>query len=207
MGTRKGNTRLSSVELPIRLSKGPGALLFFVLYGTISSPNIPPNTYKTSSQLIFVYICRQTMRLVLTWGNETRRTKRKASYMMAELLPRKLRVLRAERGLTLREAAKLTGVAKETLSDLERGLRHPQDLTLAKIAQGYSLPVEELLEVEEAPASPKDLGLPEWVQAPDLEVFGRKISELPTASAAISSKRSAVTESSNSSYRTIWRND
>jgi transcriptional regulator with XRE-family HTH domain len=100
--------------------------------------------------------------------------------MMAELLPRKLRVLRAERGLTLREAAKLTGVAKETLSDLERGLRHPQDLTLAKIAQGYSLPVEELLEVEEAPASPKDLGLPEWVQAPDLEVFGRKISELPT---------------------------
>src|SRR4051794_31044133 len=66
--------------------------------------------------------------------------------MMEGLLPRKLRVLRAERGLTLRQAATLTGVAKETLSDLERGTRHPQDLTLAKIAQGYNVPVEELLE-------------------------------------------------------------
>jgi transcriptional regulator with XRE-family HTH domain len=55
-------------------------------------------------------------------------------------------VLRAERGLTLREAAALTGVTKETLSDLERGLRHPQDPTLAKIARGYGIPFEELLE-------------------------------------------------------------
>jgi transcriptional regulator with XRE-family HTH domain len=65
--------------------------------------------------------------------------------MMKELLPTRLRVLRAERGLTLRAAAKLTGVAKETLSDLERGRRHPHDPTLAKIAKGYDMPVEELL--------------------------------------------------------------
>jgi transcriptional regulator with XRE-family HTH domain len=66
--------------------------------------------------------------------------------MMQGLLAHKLRVLRAERGLTLREAAAKSGVAKETISDIERGLRHPHDPTLAKIAKGYGVPVEELLE-------------------------------------------------------------
>src|SRR5215210_5046068 len=62
---------------------------------------------------------------------------------------RRLRILRAERGLTLREAASRTGVAKETISDIERGLRHPHDPTLAKIAKGYGVPVQELLEEPE----------------------------------------------------------
>src|ERR671911_3134259 len=66
--------------------------------------------------------------------------------MMQGSLAHKLRVLRAERGLTLREAASLTGVAKETISDIERGLRHPHYPTLAKIAKGYGVPVEGLLE-------------------------------------------------------------
>ncbi len=66
--------------------------------------------------------------------------------MVQGSLAHKLRVLRAKRGLTLREAASLTGVAKETISDLERGLRHPHDPTLAKIAKGYDVSVEELLE-------------------------------------------------------------
>jgi transcriptional regulator with XRE-family HTH domain len=61
-------------------------------------------------------------------------------------LPTKLRVLRAERGLTLRDAERLTGVDKDTLSKIERGRRDPQDITLAKIAKGYGVPVEELLE-------------------------------------------------------------
>jgi transcriptional regulator with XRE-family HTH domain len=60
-------------------------------------------------------------------------------------LPTKLRVLRAERGLTLRDAERLTGVDKDTLSKIERGRRDPQDITLAKIAKGYGVPVEELL--------------------------------------------------------------
>ncbi len=64
-------------------------------------------------------------------------------------LGHKLRVLRAERGLTLREAASRTGVAKETVSDIERGLRQPHDPTLAKIAKGYGVPVEGLLEEPE----------------------------------------------------------
>ena len=61
-------------------------------------------------------------------------------------LATKLRVMRAERGLTLRQAAPLLGVRPGTLSELERGARHPHDLTLAKIAKGYGVPVEELLE-------------------------------------------------------------
>ena len=65
---------------------------------------------------------------------------------MQDTLARKLRVLRAERGLTLREAEHQTGVDKDTLSKLERGLRQPFDVTLSKLAKGYGVPVEELLE-------------------------------------------------------------
>jgi transcriptional regulator with XRE-family HTH domain len=61
-------------------------------------------------------------------------------------LPTRLRVLRAERGLTLRDAEHQTGVDKDTLSKIERGQRHPHDVTLAKIAKGYGVPVEDLLE-------------------------------------------------------------
>lgn len=91
--------------------------------------------------------------------------------MVQGSLAHRLRVLRAERGLTLREAASLTGVAKETISDIERGLRHPHDPTLAKIAKGYGVPVEELLEEpvlagkDEAP-SPAG---PEEQQRPSLD--------------------------------------
>ena len=75
-------------------------------------------------------------------------------------LATKLRVMRAERGLTLRQAAPLLGVRPGTLSELERGARHPHDLTLAKIAKGYGVPVEDLL--EEAPTgevTPSPLGV------------------------------------------------
>jgi transcriptional regulator with XRE-family HTH domain len=66
--------------------------------------------------------------------------------MMQTSLGRKMRLLRAKRGLTLRSAADLCGVTKETLSALERGTREPHDPTLAKIAKGYGVPVEELIE-------------------------------------------------------------
>jgi transcriptional regulator with XRE-family HTH domain len=87
------------------------------------------------------------MMVVLVHG--TMVAKRKIGYMMQGLLPRKLRLLRAERQLSLRQAAKLTGLAKETLSDLERGRRHPNDVTLAKVAEGYGISVEELFDLEE----------------------------------------------------------
>jgi transcriptional regulator with XRE-family HTH domain len=75
--------------------------------------------------------------------------------MEQEWLPGKLRVLRAQQGLTLVEAAERIGIGRDTLSDLERGRRHPVMPTLAKIAQGYGVPVEELLEPVEEMAAPK----------------------------------------------------
>jgi transcriptional regulator with XRE-family HTH domain len=66
--------------------------------------------------------------------------------LMQDTLARKLRVLRAERGLTLREAAAATGVDKGTLSKIERGVSHPHDITLSRLARGYGIPVEELLD-------------------------------------------------------------
>jgi transcriptional regulator with XRE-family HTH domain len=66
--------------------------------------------------------------------------------MMQGSLAMRLRVLRAERGLSLTEAAERAGIQRQTLALLERGERHPHDPTLAKIAKGYGVPVEDLLE-------------------------------------------------------------
>jgi transcriptional regulator with XRE-family HTH domain len=66
--------------------------------------------------------------------------------MMHESLARKLRVLRAARGITLREAEELTGVTRETLGALEHGQRGAHTNTLQKIAEGYGITVGELLE-------------------------------------------------------------
>jgi transcriptional regulator with XRE-family HTH domain len=66
--------------------------------------------------------------------------------MMQESLARKLRVLRAERGITLQEAEELTGVTRETLGALEHGQRGAYTNTLQKIAKGYGITVGELLE-------------------------------------------------------------
>ena len=60
-------------------------------------------------------------------------------------LARRLRVLRAEQGLTLRQAADRVHVRPATLSDIEHGRSQPHDVTLAKIAKGYGVPVEDLL--------------------------------------------------------------
>jgi len=61
-------------------------------------------------------------------------------------LATKLRVLRAERGLTLRQAAERVRVRPATLSDIEHGRSQPHDVTLAKIAKAYCVPLADLLE-------------------------------------------------------------
>jgi transcriptional regulator with XRE-family HTH domain len=70
----------------------------------------------------------------------------KECYLMQESLGHRLRLMRVERGLSLREAARRAGVVKETISDIERGHSHPYDVTLAKLAKVYEVPVEDLLE-------------------------------------------------------------
>ncbi len=93
--------------------------------------------------------------------------------MMQGSLAERLRVLRAQRGLTLVEAAEKTGIGRDTLSDLERRRRHPVMPTLAKIARGYGVPVEELLE-EPALSGKADASIVGGVRAAVREIDSRR---------------------------------
>jgi transcriptional regulator with XRE-family HTH domain len=125
-------------ELAIHLRKKVSRALFLYSWRVYTDKyrQCKPNTYFS----------RQVFRDLVSLTHTSGAAWWKDHYMMQGSLARKLRVLRAERGLTLRGAASLTGVAKETISDIERGLRHPHDPTLAKIAKGYGVPIEELIE-------------------------------------------------------------
>jgi transcriptional regulator with XRE-family HTH domain len=85
---------------------------------------------------------------------------------MQRSLAMRLRVLRAERGLSLTEAAERAGIQRQTLALLERGERHPHDPTLAKIAKGYGVPVEDLLEEPVPLAESQEAGPSYEAQAP-----------------------------------------
>jgi transcriptional regulator with XRE-family HTH domain len=61
-------------------------------------------------------------------------------------LAERLRVLRAQHGLSLTEASEKIGVNRHTLRDLELGKREPYGPTMRKIAEGYGVPVARLLE-------------------------------------------------------------
>ncbi len=97
---------------------------------------------------------------------------------MHRSLATKLRVLRAERGLTVRQVAETSGVAKETISQIERGERHPYDRTLAKLAHAYEIPVEELLETEERAvpfAEPSETGRPPLIERKAVQDWLRQV--------------------------------
>ncbi len=66
-------------------------------------------------------------------------------------LAERLRVLRAQHGLSLKEASEKIGVNRHTLRDLELGKREPYGPTLRKIAEGYNVPIGRLLEEEAVP--------------------------------------------------------
>lgn len=67
---------------------------------------------------------------------------------------KRLRQLRAERGWSLREFSRRSGVTKETISDAERGIRNPHPVTLAKMADALGVEASELLGEESAAAFP-----------------------------------------------------
>ncbi len=71
--------------------------------------------------------------------------------MTQGLLAQRLRELRAQRGLTLIQAAKQLGVDRHTLRRIELGTQSPIYPTLARIAEGYGVDVTELLRLQEAP--------------------------------------------------------
>ena len=62
-----------------------------------------------------------------------------------DLLGSRLRRVREQRGLTLTEAATLTGVSKSTLSRLETGQRKPSLELLLPLAQTYRVPLDDLV--------------------------------------------------------------
>ena len=78
----------------------------------------------------------------------------------------RLRVVRLEKGLTLREAAKVTGVDKATISAVERNKRKPFDVTLSRLAKGYGVSISQLVEepIGEEPGQPLKEKAREWFQ-------------------------------------------
>jgi transcriptional regulator with XRE-family HTH domain len=68
--------------------------------------------------------------------------------MMPGPIALKQRVLREQRGLTLKEAAELSNVSQLTLIRLESGKRDPYMPTVTKLARAYGVPLEELVEEE-----------------------------------------------------------
>jgi len=65
--------------------------------------------------------------------------------MMEKSLAARLRLLRAQRGLSVKDAAEQLRVDRHTLRRIELGTQEAQYPTLAKIAKGYDVPVEDLL--------------------------------------------------------------
>ena len=86
--------------------------------------------------------------------------------MLEGSLAYRLRVARLEKGLTLREAAKVTGVDKATISAVERNKRKPFDVTLSRLAKGYGVSISQLVEepIGEEPGQPLKEKAREWFQ-------------------------------------------
>jgi transcriptional regulator with XRE-family HTH domain len=84
--------------------------------------------------------------IVVVSGRGIPITERDRRRMMQKSLADRLRLLRAQRGLTVKDAAQQVGVDRHTLRRIELGTQEAQYPTLAKIAKGYGVPVEELIE-------------------------------------------------------------
>lgn len=69
--------------------------------------------------------------------------------MQSITVGKELKRIRHKRGLTLDEAAELTGVSKPMLGQIERGRSSPTINTLWKIATGLKLPLSTLLREQE----------------------------------------------------------
>lgn len=61
-------------------------------------------------------------------------------------LHERLRELRSERGLRLKDVAEIAGISVPDLSDLERGRTNPSLETLQTLAGAYAITVHDLLE-------------------------------------------------------------
>jgi len=69
-------------------------------------------------------------------------------------MARRVRDLRAERGLSLDELAALCGVSRSMISLIERGESSPTAVVLEKLATGLGVPLASLFDLPDAPADP-----------------------------------------------------
>ncbi len=67
-----------------------------------------------------------------------------------EIFSENLKRLREERGLTLDQAAKLSGVSKSMLAQIERGVTSPTISTIWKISNGLKVRFTDLMSRQEA---------------------------------------------------------
>ncbi|MEV4692083.1 helix-turn-helix transcriptional regulator [Micromonospora echinospora] len=86
----------------------------------------------------------------------------------AQEVGRRIRALRAERGISLSELARLAGVGKATLSGLENGVRNPRLETLYAITAQLGVPLTAVLSAPEQAPTVRGAA----VGATLLEVFG-----------------------------------
>lgn len=111
--------------------------------------------------------------------------------MMKGSLDKRLRVLRAERGYSLKNASERIGIDRHTLRQLEFGEREPYFGTLRKIAAGYGVEIEDLVEtpnqdaheasrgrtVVRATSDPVSVATSQWTVDPSLEGCLRTMAE------------------------------
>ncbi len=64
-------------------------------------------------------------------------------------LANRLRVLRAERGLTQEELADLVGVTRKTISTVERRVFVPSTTLALRLSRALGVPVEEIFHLED----------------------------------------------------------
>jgi transcriptional regulator with XRE-family HTH domain len=70
---------------------------------------------------------------------------------MVKTLGQRIRELRGEHDLSLRELARKLDISAAFLSDIELGRRHPSDQLLAKIARSLGTSVEDLRQLDTRP--------------------------------------------------------
>ena len=63
-------------------------------------------------------------------------------------LGQRIKKLRKERSLTLRDLEALTNIDNSDLSKIESGFTSPQILTLYKISQAYGITLSKLVDIE-----------------------------------------------------------